>query len=120
MLHWRVQDGEVEIVVEANTLSWVGVGWRPAGETKTCRSFPTDAPAPLGSDFHAMDCTDVVVGVAREGRGAVADYYTRDRSTPRRDSFWVIIIMNNFGRRIKKIQVFLISLCLHCSVVLVK
>ena len=39
-------------------------------------------------DFHAMDCTDIVVGMARGSTHRIADFYTRDRSTPRRDSFW--------------------------------
>jgi hypothetical protein len=42
-----------------------------------------------GQDIHPMDCTDMVIGMAKNGRGFVADYYTRDRSTPRRDAFWV-------------------------------
>ena len=86
---WRVQDGEVEIIVEASTLTWVGVGWRPADSTKSCQRFPSDAPAPQGTDFHAMDCTDIVIGVARGEAGSISDFYTRDRSTPRRDTFWV-------------------------------
>jgi len=39
-------------------------------------------------DFHAMDCTDMVVGMARGKASRVGDYYTRDRSTPQPDSFW--------------------------------
>ena len=36
-----------------------------------------------------MDCTDMVIGVARGSASRVFDYYTRDRSTPRRDEdFW--------------------------------
>ena len=34
-------------------------------------------------DFHAMDCTDIVIGMGREGGlGRVVDSFTRDRSTP--------------------------------------
>ena len=29
----------------------------------------------------------------RNGRGRVADYYTRDRSTPRLDSVWVRTVL---------------------------
>ena len=86
---WRVQDGEVEIIVEASTLTWVGVGWRPADSTISCQRFPSDASAFIGTDFHEMDCTDIVIGVARGETGSISDFYTRDRSTPRRDSFWV-------------------------------
>ena len=35
-----------------------------------------------------MDCTDIVIGMARGSLSRVFDYYTRDRSTPRRDSFY--------------------------------
>lgn len=38
--------------------------------------------------IHGMDCTDLVIGSARGDLGRVADYYTRDRSTPRYDSFF--------------------------------
>jgi len=40
------------------------------------------------ADFHAMDCTDVVIGAVRGTYSRVRDYYTRDRSTPRVDSFY--------------------------------
>ena len=43
---------------------------------------------PRGNDFHAMDCTDIVVGMARGDTSRVFDYYTRDRSTPLRDSVY--------------------------------
>ena len=39
-------------------------------------------------DFHPMDCTDIVIGMARGMRHRIGDYYTRDRSTPRLDTFW--------------------------------
>ena len=35
-----------------------------------------------------MDCADIVIGQACGNRFRVIDYYTRDRSTPRRDSFY--------------------------------
>ncbi|XP_015589186.1 uncharacterized protein LOC107264912 isoform X5 [Cephus cinctus] len=39
-------------------------------------------------DFNPMDCTDIIIGTARGNTHRVGDYYTRDRSTPRQDSFW--------------------------------
>jgi len=39
-------------------------------------------------DFNGMDCTDIVVGMARGNTHRIGDFYTRDRSTPQRDSFW--------------------------------
>ena len=35
-----------------------------------------------------MDYTDIVIGFAYGDLSYVADYYTRDRSTPRRDEFY--------------------------------
>lgn len=35
-----------------------------------------------------MDCTDIIIGSARNTSSRIADYYTRDRSTPRMDNFW--------------------------------
>lgn len=35
-----------------------------------------------------MDCTDIVIGSARNQSSRILDYYTRDRSTPRQDSFY--------------------------------
>ena len=37
-----------------------------------------------------------VVGSAREGRGRVGDFYTRDRSTPLPDKFYVRILFVDF------------------------
>ena len=78
----------MEILFDAPTTSWVAVGWRPENSDKSCQSFPEDAPTPLGSDLQPMDCTDMVVGMARGMMGKIGDYYTRDRSTPRPDMFW--------------------------------
>lgn len=39
-------------------------------------------------DFHSMDCTDIIIGMAKGTYSRVLDYYTRDRSTPRLDTFW--------------------------------
>lgn len=35
-----------------------------------------------------MDCTDIIIGSARDTASRIGDYYTRDRSTPRTDNFW--------------------------------
>ncbi|XP_013138418.1 PREDICTED: proteoglycan 4-like isoform X2 [Papilio polytes] len=49
--------------------------------------FPDHEYAPK-FDFNGMDCTDLVIGTARGNYHRVLDYYTRDRSTPRVDTFW--------------------------------
>lgn len=54
-----------------------------AGSSASSRSY-----YPLVSEFHPMDCTDIVIGMARGNVYRAFDYYTRDRSTPRRDEFW--------------------------------
>ena len=35
-----------------------------------------------------MDCADIVIGQARGQLSRIMDYYTRDRATPRPDSFY--------------------------------
>lgn len=35
-----------------------------------------------------MDCTDIIIGMARGTNYRIGDYYTRDRSTPRKDEYW--------------------------------
>lgn len=85
LLWKRLGGGDIEMVMSAPTMSWIGLGWRPSDSTIACQAFPTFLPKPRGTDFHAMDCTDMVIGAARDGMGRVGDYYTRDRSTPRVD-----------------------------------
>ena len=63
-------------------------GWRPAGTAKSCQSFPESAPQPEAAFLHAMDCTDMIIGSVIDGRHRIGDYYTRDRSTPRHDSYY--------------------------------
>lgn len=87
-LLWRTDGDEVEMIVSAPTTSWLGLGWRPSSATKSCQKFPEQYTQYRPADFHAMDCMDMVIGVARGNLGRVGDFYTRDRSTPREDSFW--------------------------------
>ncbi|CAK1547848.1 unnamed protein product [Leptosia nina] len=49
--------------------------------------FPSHEYVPK-FEFNPMDCTDIVIGTARGNYHRVLDYYTRDRSTPRVDTFW--------------------------------
>ena len=77
LLWRRLEGGEVELVLSAPTTSWLALGWRPQGSTKACQDFPSSLGGVLGRDFHPMDCTDMVVGAARGGRGRVGDFYTR-------------------------------------------
>lgn len=88
---WRFVDldeSEMEGIVVAKTKSYVALGWRPSDLTKSCQKFPTSVPAPKGTDFHAMDCQDIVIGKVKGELSNIGDYYTRDRSTPRRDEFY--------------------------------
>ena len=47
----RVEGDEVEMIVEAATRSWVGVGWRPADATKSCQAFPQVLPSGIKPFF---------------------------------------------------------------------
>ncbi|XP_076353423.1 uncharacterized protein LOC143248691 isoform X2 [Tachypleus tridentatus] len=51
-------------------------------------AYPQVTPYTPRHDFHPMDCTDIVIGVVREGASRIFDYYTRDRSTPQIDSYY--------------------------------
>jgi len=92
---WRYVGGEnneVEGVLVAKTLSYVALGWRPDHLTSSCKKeFPSDALAPstlVDKSIHAMDCQDIVIGMVKGDLSNIGDYYTRDRSTPRRDAFY--------------------------------
>ena len=43
---------------------------------------------PKSKYLHPMDCNDIVIGSAKGDLHRVYDAYTRDRSTPQRDSFY--------------------------------
>ncbi|VDP00877.1 unnamed protein product, partial [Heligmosomoides polygyrus] len=102
--------GDVEVIMDYASSSWISLGWRPEGLDKSCRLFPDlegelfadvaqEGPRPvmprnnglreepLRAPLHAMDCIDVVIGAVRDGRTRVQDSYSRDRSTPLED-FW--------------------------------
>ncbi|XP_050356649.1 uncharacterized protein LOC126777614 isoform X2 [Nymphalis io] len=57
------------------------------GFTEETGYFPSHEYVPK-FDFNPMDCTDIVIGTAKGNYHRVLDYYTRDRSTPRVDTFW--------------------------------
>lgn len=42
-LYWKIlpKQKEIEMVVVANTTSYIGIGWRPMSLTPACRNFPT-------------------------------------------------------------------------------
>ena len=59
----------------------------PAEEEGGAEEGPAEeGGAPVA--LHPMDCTDIVIAVARGNQYRVIDFYTRDRSTPREDSFY--------------------------------
>ncbi|XP_050669314.1 uncharacterized protein LOC126968369 isoform X3 [Leptidea sinapis] len=60
---------------------------RAVDEAEKSSYFPSHEYVPK-FDFNPMDCTDIVIGTARGNYHRVLDYYTRDRSTPRVDTFW--------------------------------
>ncbi|OZC05923.1 hypothetical protein X798_07102, partial [Onchocerca flexuosa] len=45
--------------------------------------------AALLAPLHPMDCTDIVIGSVRDGRSRITDMYTRDRSTPLYDIWFI-------------------------------
>lgn len=78
---WRYDGQELEGIIQAKTESYVAVGWRPRDLANTCRDFPSTALKPRArpSEFHPMDCNDIVIGMAQGSLHRIGDYYTRDR-----------------------------------------
>ncbi|XP_074597944.1 uncharacterized protein LOC141852736 isoform X2 [Brevipalpus obovatus] len=75
--------------VPAPTSSPVGSASRTGGENGwQANDYPAPTAYTPRADFHPMDCNDIVIGSARGEYGRIFDYYTRDRSTPRVDSFY--------------------------------
>lgn len=63
----------------------------PEGEPAAPEPEPEGTPEPEGeaaATLHPMDCQDVVTISAVGNRHRILDSYTRDRSTPRPDSFY--------------------------------
>ena len=112
-LYWKVlkDSSEIEVVIKSRSKTWIAIGWRPENLTKSCKSFwgvsrektprfrfRRDATKELDQEqvekftpkreFHEMDCTDIVIGVAKGPLGRVVDSYTRDRSTPLSDEMY--------------------------------
>ncbi|KAE9552454.1 hypothetical protein FO519_004339 [Halicephalobus sp. NKZ332] len=103
----RIVGEDVEIILDFNTTGWVSIGWRPIGLDPTCRLFP-DLGFPKSRRFrqvhgyadsgflksaflsplHPMDCTDIISATVVDGRSRIQDMYTRDRSTPLRDTYF--------------------------------
>ncbi|EDV20800.1 uncharacterized protein TRIADDRAFT_60676 [Trichoplax adhaerens] len=96
------QSNEIEVIHQAKTMSWLGLGWRPRELKQSCQLFPAGAAqglliSPINSQpnsqtdkrvNHSMDCMDMVIGSARGNLFRLFDYYSRDRSSPREDSFY--------------------------------
>lgn len=75
--------------VPAPTTSPVGSASRSGGENGwQANDYPAPSAYTPRADFHPMDCNDIVIGSARGDYGRIFDYYTRDRSTPKVDSFY--------------------------------
>jgi len=84
----RFQD-TLEGVIVAKTTSYVAIGWRDIDTPVDCQKFPQDVQSPhIPRGLHSMDCQDIIVGKVKGDLSNIGDYYTRDRSTPRRDEFY--------------------------------
>jgi len=79
----------LEGIIVAKTTSYVALGWRSKDVPLDCQKFPLDVEPPkTPRQLHPMDCQDIVIGKVRGDLSNIGDYYTRDRSTPRRDEFY--------------------------------
>lgn len=96
---WRIlpDSQELQGIMVVNGTSYTAIGWRPESLTSSCKSFPNLLPAaqpirtpnnsaagsknkyvPRG-DFSGMDCSDIIIGMAKGNYSRIGDYYTRDR-----------------------------------------
>jgi len=83
---WKYIGDNLEGIIIAKTMSYVAIGWRNVNTNPSCQNFPTGVKSPVrAKQLHSMDCQDIVMGKAYQSYSHVGDYYTRDRSTPRRD-----------------------------------
>ncbi|XP_050356652.1 uncharacterized protein LOC126777614 isoform X5 [Nymphalis io] len=80
-------DVTVKTSVSYKVSSSKGRKKRATQEIEDPSYFPSHEYVPK-FDFNPMDCTDIVIGTAKGNYHRVLDYYTRDRSTPRVDTFW--------------------------------
>ncbi|XP_076338554.1 uncharacterized protein LOC143240269 isoform X1 [Tachypleus tridentatus] len=55
---------------------------------KPLHLYPSPTSYTPKFELHSMDCSDIVIGTVRGNLSRVFDYYTRDRSTPRVDSYY--------------------------------
>ena len=64
-------------------------GWRDIDTPVDCQKFPKDVQSPhIPRVLHSMDCQDIIIGKVKGDLSNIGDYYTRDRSTPKRDEFY--------------------------------
>ena len=87
-----ISEPEVEAESEAESEPEGEAESEPEGEAESEPSVKSQDGAstdytPRGF-IHPMDCTDMVIGMARGDSARIWDYYTRDRSTPKRDTVW--------------------------------
>ncbi|XP_032671335.1 uncharacterized protein LOC116844219 isoform X3 [Odontomachus brunneus] len=86
---------DVDVTVQTSVTYQVSTkqGRRRRSPEPTPISANASLPAPGHKytpkhDFNPMDCTDIIIGMARGTKYKIGDYYTRDRSTPRKDEYW--------------------------------
>ncbi|XP_073993780.1 DOMON-like domain-containing protein nahoda isoform X1 [Rhodnius prolixus] len=84
------QDPAEELSVATRVSFKVSTSKSAKSRSKREESNKKDALEPYAprNDFSPMDCTDMVIGMARGTSFRIWDFYARDRSTPRLDTFW--------------------------------
>ncbi|XP_038068000.1 uncharacterized protein LOC119737611 [Patiria miniata] len=80
---------EAEPTAEPGAVPTAGPTLEPGATAEpAAEGEPEGEPEAPAAALHPMDCMDIVIGMVDGGLSRVGDYYTRDRSTPRRDSFY--------------------------------
>ena len=39
-VYWKFVNDQIEIVLQARTMSWIGIGWKPIDLDQSCQTFP--------------------------------------------------------------------------------
>ena len=43
IVYWKFVNDQIEIVIQAKTMSWIGIGWKSIDLNQSCQNFPSFA-----------------------------------------------------------------------------
>ena len=81
IIHWKFIGDEIEIVVEAFTSSWVGIGWKPVELNDTCKNFPH----PLKAAVNLSNPSNTAMQENKNASFRMVSNFSHSRLPPERD-----------------------------------